>query len=185
MNKAQILQCLCDLQDRVQALENQSLNTTTVQVENSFLASAGVTGDSNQPNQILNLAPTRQDGAWTVAGNVASYAGSPDRVEIDASTYMQQNQSGAFARINPELELVRNGTTVVAKSGSGYQRHATGHDSSSNDFSWIDPAPGANPSYTLRAQQGSVQNDVLNVDIGHASFVAVEKVNVIQSVNIS
>ena len=136
------------------------------------MAAATVSGDSNQPNSPLTLTSVREDGDWTVGANSMSFGGAPDRVRIHAQTYYQQNQSGAFARINPELELLKNGA-VVAKSGTGYQRHGSGHDSSSNDISYVDPNPGTNPVYQLRAQQGSTQNDFLAVDIGSFSCEAV------------
>ena len=136
------------------------------------MAAATVTGDSNQPNSPLTLTSVRADAGWTVNANNMVFTGEPDRVRINAQTYFQQNQSGAFARINPELELLKNGA-VVAKSGTGYQRHGSGHDSSSNDISYVDPAPGVDPVYQLRAQQGSTQNDFLAVDIGSFSCEAV------------
>ncbi|MEA1879963.1 MAG: hypothetical protein U9N11_04910, partial [Campylobacterota bacterium] len=154
---------------------------STVMVDQSFLAKASVTGDSNQPNLILTLASQRVDAGWSISGNKAIFNDTADYVEINAMAYMQQNTSGAFERINPELELLKNGV-VVAKSGSGYQRHYTGHDSSSNTITYVDHNPSSGDTYELRAQQGSNQNDVLNIDLGHFDLIAVKKVSVVQTI---
>lgn len=139
------------------------------------MASYGVTGDSNQTGTTLTLAAVREDAGWSSLApvNEATFTGSPDRVRISAITYMHQPQSGLFARINPGLLLQRNGVTI-ARSATGYERHSGGHDSSSNTISFIDPTPGVNPVYRLRAfQENASQGDVLLVDLGAFSLEAV------------
>lgn len=153
-------------------------NYGTAVVDRSSIATAGVTGDANQPNVIQTLTQTRADTGLTIAGNAVTNSIGGDYVEIHAQEYFQQPQAATFARINPELELLKNGA-VVATSASGYQRHATGHNSSSNSISWTDPNPAAGDTYQLRSQQGSNQNDILNIDLGTLSVKVVEKVNVL------
>ncbi|UJH67336.1 hypothetical protein [Allomuricauda sp. SCSIO 65647] len=158
-----------------------TISSTTIDVDQSFMAKASVSGDSNQPNTILTLTTLRTDTGWSINSNRATFNDTADYVEIDAMAYMDQPQSGTYARINPVLELLKNGT-VVARSASGYQRHATSHRSSSNTISYIDHNPSSGDEYYLRAQQGSSQNDVLNIDLGHFDLIAVKKVTVLQSV---
>lgn len=154
---------------------------SAITVDQSFLAKASVTGDSNQPNLILTLTSQRTDTGWSISGNQAIFNDSADYVLINAMTYMQQNVSNAFARINPELELLKN-SIVVAKSSTGYQRHNSGHDSSSNTITYVDHNPSSGDIYQLRAQQGASQNDVLNIDLGHFDLIAVKKVSVVQTI---
>jgi len=155
--------------------------STTIMVDQSFLAKASVTGDSNQPNQILTLTSQRTDMGWTISGNQVVFNDNADYVEINAMAYMQQNQSNTYARINPVLELLKNGI-VVARSASAYQRHGSGHDSSSNTISYVDHNPISGNIYQLRAQQGSSQNDILNIDLGHFDLIAVKKASVVQTI---
>ena len=141
----------------------------------SSLAKATVTGDGNQPNTILTLTAERLDAEWSITANTMSHSGSPDYVQINAVAYYQQPLNTAFQRIAPVLELLKNGT-VVAISASAYQRHANGHDSSSNTIAYTDHDPGDDPVYQLRAQQGGTQNDLLEIDQGHFGLVAYTKV---------
>lgn len=150
----------------------------TTQVDRSSIATADVSGDSNQPNLIQTLTQTRADTGLTIAANTVTNNIGGDYVEIHAQEYFQQPQSGLFARINPELELLKNGA-VVATSASGYQRHATQHRSSSNSISWVDPNPTIGDTYQLRSQQGSQQDDVMLIDLGTMSVKVVEKVTVL------
>ena len=147
------------------------VSALTSPVTNSPLAKASVTGDGNQPNTILTLTSERADAGWSFAGNAATFTGSPNRVRINAMAFYEQPSNSSFQRISPQLELLKNGV-VVAISSTGYQRHTTGHDSSSNTIMYIDANPGVNPQYQLRAQQESTQNDVLNVDLGHFDLEA-------------
>ena len=155
-----------------------SLIQTTIDVDQSFVAKANVTGDANQPNVIQTLASQRADAGLTIAGNVITNNIGGDYVEIDVVEYFQQNNNAAYQRINPELQLLKNGA-VVATSASGYQRHATGHDSSSNSIGYVDHNPAVGDTWQLRSQQGSTQNDVLNIDIGRFSVTVTEKVTVL------
>lgn len=136
------------------------------------LAAASVSGDGNQPNTILTLTSTRADAGWSIAGNAASFSGNADRIRIEAMAFYDQVNSNGEQRIAPVLELLKNGT-VVAKSATGYQRHFSNHHDSSNTIVYTDPNPGSNPQYQLRAQQGSDQNEVVQVDIGHFTLEAI------------
>lgn len=163
-------------------LTPNDINEQFILVDQSFLGSYSVSGDSNQPNNILTLTPNREDSNISTQSNIVTYTGSPDKIMIDAMTYFREGQNSTFARIAPELELVKNGTIVVAKSGTGYQRHSSNHVASSNTISWTDHNPGTNPTYALRAQQGASQTDVLNVDLGHFSINIIEKVSILQNI---
>lgn len=166
------------------------ITTLTTEVDSAVISSAAVSGDSNEPNTILTLTSQRADniaglGSWSNAGNAMTYAGSPDHVEVNAHVTMENPaQNNGKARIAPVLELLRNGT-VLARSMTGYQRHNNGTNDSSNGISFIDPTPGANPVYELRAQQGSNQNDVEPIDLGSMSAKAVHKVTVVTAVQLN
>jgi hypothetical protein len=150
--------------------------SSTIEVDQSFLASSTVTGDANQPNTILTQTQVRADTGWSLTANAWTYTGNPDKVRVDANLYMEENTAATLARIAPQLELLRNG--VVVAKGSDYARHATGHDDNHLVIAYTDPNPGTNPVYQLRAQQGGAQTDVLQIDIGSFSLDAVEKVEV-------
>ena len=152
-------------------------NLNTDFVDKSSIATATVSGDSNQPNTIQTLTPLRTSTGLLIVGDTIVNNIGGDYVEVDVHEYFQQNQNAGFARINPELELLKNGV-VVDRSASAYQRHATGHDSSSNGISYVDRNPSVGDVWSLRSQQGSGQNDVLNIDLGSISVIVVEKIEV-------
>ena len=153
---------------------NSTANPVTVHTFN--VAASEVTGDANQPNLILTLSNEREDNGWSLSSNAWTYTGEPDFVRISAVTYFQQPNNTNYQRISPELQLLKNGSEVLAQSASGYQRHTGDHDSSSNTISFTDPNPGQNPTYSLRAQQGSSQTDILDIDLGSFQLEAAEVV---------
>ena len=153
--------------------------TNTDTVDKSYVFTATMSGDANQPNVLATITATRTDSPFALAGNEVTYtpAGSADHVIIETNEWYTDPQSGARARVAPEMELLRNGV-VVARSASGYQRHSSGHNQSSNGISWVDGNP-AGAVYSIRAQQGSSQTDVVNRDTASLSIRAVEKVTVL------
>ncbi len=157
---------------------------TTDTVDKTYLASATISGDGNQANTVLTLTNVRADTGWTKVGNQYVYSGSPDKVRIDTNAFYGNTNGGnqpALARISPVLEILRN-NTVIARVETGYQRHVTNHASSSNGVGYTDPFPGVNPAYSVRADQGSNQNDNLQITLGHFTLDAVEKITVITSI---
>lgn len=164
--------------------ENQTLSPTYRNADYSSIAYCDVKGDGNEPNTIISLNPVRVDNGLDVSSNTVTNKLKADYVEITAMSFYEQPQNPSYQRINPVLELLKN-DVVVARSASGYQRHGSGHISSSNTIYWIDYKPSPNDQYQIRSQQGSIQNDVLMIDLGHLSVKAVEKVQVIQNVTIS
>lgn len=148
-----------------------------VLADQSFLAHATTSGDSNVDGQPITLTEVRADAGWTLDTvlNEYTYTGTPDKVRIDAMVQVDATSAGALARISPELLLLKNGV-VVAISSTGYQRHGTGHDTSSNTISYTDPNPGTNPVYVLQSREDSIQTEVLPIDLGHFSLDAIEKV---------
>lgn len=165
--------------------EIQTLSSIGVSVDKTNVATATVTGDGNQPNNILTLTGQRADGGITIAGNQVTNNIECNFVVIDVSCwYDLPTNVGVYARVSPVLELLKNGT-VVAKSATGYQRHSVNHSDSSNSFTYTDGFPALGDVYSLRAQQGSNQNDVVNVTVGHIGVRVVEKIKVIEDVTIS
>ena len=96
-------------------------------------------------------------------------------------TYIEEDMDiAANQRITPILELLKDGI-VVATSGTGYQRHASGHHTSSNTIAYVDHNPASGSVYSLRAQQGADSGEIATIDSGHFDLVAVKKVTVIQT----
>ena len=142
---------------------------TIVASATRFLAGGGVTGDANQVNTVKTLTNTRADAGWALAGNIWTYTGSPDHVEINMNAWWNGDN---IARIQPVLELLRN-NVVVATGSNTYIRGATGHDSSSITIAYTDLNPGANPNYRIRSQQGSTLGQVVTIDGSSLSLKAV------------
>lgn len=159
-----ITKCYCALKTRFDELIIPVVPATSI-------AAATVTGDGNQPNSIHTLTSVRADAGWSLVGNAATFTGTPDHVEVAANLYYTDPLAATRVRVAPVTELLKNGV-VVAKSATGYQRHGTQHISSSNTIAYLDPSPGSNPVYQLRAQQGSGMTDVVLTDIGTFSVKA-------------
>ena len=162
----------------------QTLTQTTVDVDVSFIAGGEPNGDANASNTIVSITGERLDTGWSLASNAYTYTGNPDHIVITANMFFEDPQTGLRARIQPVLELLKNGA-VIATTANTYQRHATGHNSSSHSLSFIDMNPSSGDNYSLRTQQGSNQNDVVNIDDGKFSLKAVEKQTVLLSSVIS
>lgn len=158
-----------------------SITTTTTNVVSSKIAKASVSGDSNQPNNTLTLSSLRQDAGIVISGTSMTNNLGGDYAVIDVQNFYEEPLNTDFQRIAPELELLKNGA-VVAKSATAYQRHGTGHDASSNGISYTDHNPTVGDVWQIRAQQGSNQNDILDVDIGHFTLNVYELVSVINTV---
>lgn len=157
-----------------------TLRTETTEVDWSCEARYSLTGDANEPGNELAATSESEDAAdscFAISGNGVQYTpqNTPDFIEISGMAFVDLPQSGTLSRLAPELELLKNGTPLPVRSATGYQRHATDHTSSSNTLVWLDTDPQAGDVYTFRAQQGSSQDDVADIDLGHASFVASEK----------
>lgn len=154
------------------ASENRLDEATITEVMRSLyrVAASGVTGDMNGNNVQLTLASQRADTGWAIAGNVMSFTGAPDHVDISAMAY----GTGGGARSSPELLLVKNGDTAnpIAISGTGYIRNSGGHDSSSNTISFRDVAPGSNPTYQLIARRGATNTTAVPIVLGSFSAKA-------------
>jgi hypothetical protein len=154
----------CGVSGPIDSLQTQIDNISIV----SPMAAYDVTGNGNGNNTVLSLTTVREDAGW-LAG---AFAGTPDRVRITTTVNYDIPQNGAAQRVSPILELLKGGT-VVAISSTGYQRHATDHNESSNTITFTDPTPGANPVYSLRARRGSSQTDVVNVSLGSIQLEAI------------
>ena len=132
------------------------------------LAAYNVTGDGNGDNAPLTLTSTREDTGWSAG----TFTGTPDRVRITATVFYDIANAGTAQRVSPGLDLLRNGV-VVKISSTGYQRHASDHNESSNTIAFIDPSPGTNPTYSLRARRGSQQIAPVPVSLGSIELEAV------------
>jgi len=157
-----------------------TIPTTTV--DKSYVAEYVMSGDGNASAvEELTLALIRQDTPFVEAGDRVTVNLDGDYLEISAMATYDVNTSGVLQRIAPELELVRTrggADTILSESATGYQRHATGHDNSSNTIYRLVTDHVAGDIYRLRPRQGGTQNDTLPISIGHASFKLVEKITV-------
>lgn len=163
---------------QVCCLELRLDKISTISADISSVAHASVTGDSNAVNGLLTLASNRADAGFVIGANTITNNIGGDYAVLDFNEFMDVASSGALARIAPTLELVKNGTAVVTINTS-YQRHATGHDESSNGGTYTDYNPAAGDVWSLRTQRGSTQTDVLNVTLGHLSLRVIEKTDVL------
>jgi len=161
-----------------------SLLTTCLEnkvAEIGHIAAYTLSGDGNANNVNIALTSVREDTGWTSAANAATWGGitlapngSIDRVEITAQVYYDPPNSNLLQRIAPVVNLLKNGV-VVATAASGYQRHATGHNDSSNTIVFMDVVPTTGDVWTLQSQQGSLQGDVLPITRGQLTFKTIER----------
>jgi len=134
-----------------------------------------LSGNGNAVNAPVTTTEVRRDAPWTESAGFITYANATpvNSVEINAMVfYPHLTVDNQKQRVSPVLELLK-GTEVVATSAKGYQRHITGHKDSSNTIVYKDPNPGPSPTYSLRTQQGSDKNQVVDMT-GHISFTAVQ-----------
>ena len=148
-----------------------NLPVKNVEFERSFLASADVDTQNVNANATVNITSNRLDNGWSVTGEAFEYSGSPDRVRVSAQVH--QIVDSTTIRMAPRLDLLRNGV-IVATSASGYIRNGTGHQQSSNSITFVDPAPGTNPSYQLDCVRESNASANTNVVIGSFGVEAIE-----------
>ena len=148
----------------------------TQTVDESFIAGGSLTigQDANSPNTILGVTGARTDGGWSLSADAYTYTGTPDHIKIDVSAFFEDPQANTLQRVQPILELLKNGA-VVATAANTYQRHGTQHNSSSWNLSWVDIAPSSGDTYSFRSQQGSNQGDVIAIDQSSISLIAIEK----------
>lgn len=140
----------------------------------SSLVSCDLSGDANADNTIIALASVRADTGLSVVNNeiVNSIGGS--YVKVSANSFFEEPSAGFLSGVSPVMELLKNGS-VVAISATGYQRHGSGNNSSSNTICYTDPNPQIADVYSLRSQRGSTQTDVMPIDLGSFSVTVVDK----------
>lgn len=139
----------------------------------------GLEGNAN--NVALSLA-----GGQQTLGTALVFNGANTALEVASALVMVELTAfasyeydlgnaniGAQARVSPilRLEKDRGGTvTILASSATGYQRHATGHNDSSNTIAWRDLDPQVGDLYQLVSSRGSTQTDPM--PITHGQFTA-------------
>ena len=161
----------------------QTFDADVVLMDRTYSAVYQVTGDGNAPSELFTLAEIDADAPFSLENNEVTYTpvDAVNTVTL-AATILFDNDVGGFAtdnllqRIAPEAQINKNGS-FITKAATGYQRHITGHKSSSNHPSKVDKQGGPFV-YSLMSQQGSTQNDVLPVEFGEFSIIVVEQVAV-------
>jgi len=175
--RTQVTACIQRIRD-----EFNALRSNTAEVDSTFLAAASVPIQDVNDNGTLAITSERADTGWTIAGNVLTYAGTPDSVRITVMVKQAIANGVNIQRPAPVLSLRKNGAAAgneIANSATGYIRDATDHEESSNTIAIVDHNPGTNPTYTVATEQDSTQGGVVNSEIGHFTAEAVEKVTAI------
>ena len=148
----------------------------TIEFERGFRAVGNVTAgqDINDNGAVAFTEATAETG-WVIAGNAATYTGTPDKVRILITVPQEIAQGSSIQRPAPQLNLFRDGT-LLTESKTGYIRDANDHEESSNTIAMIDHDPGTDPTYTLTSTQESSNGGIVSVSPpgGSAGFEAVE-----------
>lgn len=169
----------------ISCLKNDISSVTTL-VDRSSIAKYSLVGQNgNQENIPADLTTVlREDiGISAFVNNIGG-----DYVEISAmGTYDYDEADGnqtAEQRVSPIFKLQKQAIGVgafvnVAISATGYQRHTTGHNDSSNTTFWMDESPSNGDVYRLLYKQGSTQVGPMLITQGHLSIKVVEKITVL------
>ena len=163
----------------------------TIEVDKTYMASYDLSGDGNAANGQFVLAERRLDAPFSLTAGDVVYTPIDvvNYVEIKAEAFYDPFNGGTGTnnqaqRVSPELELLKNGQPFSTAS-TGYQRQQSGHNSSSNITVWEDVLPASGDTYSVRSQQGSNQDDVLNVTTGTLTIKAIERVTVMAPVGVN
>lgn len=143
---------------RVRTLESSGLAGPAGQ--GGSAVTALVTGDGVNINQTLSPMTLTTDtlgAGWANASGVLTYTGSPTDVVVRVNLHGAIGNTANAQRPAAVVELWRSsGTpTMLTTMATGYIRDATDHEEASWSCSYLDMAPGTNPSYELRTRRDS------------------------------
>lgn len=145
----------------------------------SYAQASLIGQNGNQANATLSLANgqvLKGNALIANAGNTAFVLNEPAySVEVFGSASYEYDtgdgtQSGQ-QRVSPILEIFKNGN-LVYPSATGYQRHASGHNDSSNQPFYIDLNPQVGDVWSCVVTQGGLQTDAMPITHGQFTVKA-------------
>lgn len=98
---------------------------------------------------------------WSVAGNALTYTGSPSFVALSVNVSF----ISAGQRSSPIIEI-HSASGLLAEARTGYIRNSNGHETASGNISFVDTAPGTNPTYSIQSSRGSTVGTTTTVTAG-------------------
>ncbi len=127
-------------------------------------ASVDITTGTDVNDGTTAVRPITADvlgSGWSVAGNALTYTGSPSFVALSVNvSYTSGSQRAA-----PIIEI-HSASGLLAEARTGYIRSANGHASASGNISFVDTAPGTNPTYSIQSSRGSIITGAATVMAG-------------------
>lgn len=137
----------------------------------SYASSILVGQNGNQADAAYQLLATSQSvgNAWLISNTEFTLQNNAKAVEVVAGVAYDFNEAdnnqNVEARVAPIIKLMKNGQ-LIAVGATGYQRHATGHNDSSNAVFFYDLNPQIGDVWQLRMARGSTQADTMLVTQG-------------------
>ena len=116
-------------------------------------ASVDVTTGTDVNDGTTAVRPITADvlgAGWSVAGNALTYTGTPAFVALSVNVSF----TAAGQRNAPIIEI-HSGAGKLAEARTGYTRNSNSHNSASGNISFVDTAPGTNPTYQIQSSRGS------------------------------
>lgn len=165
------------------AFLEQTISTTTVMVDRSFLWSGVVNDPDIHSNGTLTVDQNRADVRWSFSGpSTISYSGTPDHVKIDLMAVVNNTGSHYAA---PHIRVFRNGQQI----GEGGVYHLDDSNFYSGrmttNLNLVDTTPGTDPVYTFTTLEDDnrVMNNPTITSLSPISLIAIEKVIVVTSLS--
>jgi hypothetical protein len=129
-------------------------------------ASVDVTTGTNVNDGTTAVRPITADvlgTGWSVAGNALTYTGSPSFVALSVNVSF----ISAGARVAPVIEI-HSASGLLVEARTGYIRGpgSQGHETASGNISFVDTAPGTNPTYSIQSSRGSSVGTTTTVTAG-------------------
>lgn len=136
--------------------DSVALGQTTGPIVGAYAAvaaSVDVTAGTDVNDGTTAARPITADvlgSGWSVAGNALTYTGSPSFVALSLNV----SYTSVGERASPIIEI-HSASGLLAEARTGYIRNASGHTTASGNISFVDTAPGTNPTYSIQSSQGS------------------------------
>lgn len=156
---------------------------TFADVDVSRVATANFTGDGNAVDRILTMSNHVVDSGWVQSG-VSTLVTTQDfdYIELSAHAFYDQATDAAEQRISPELQIrmtVAGVATVLQTASTGYQRHISEHNNSSNSIPVTIRNVPTGARFQVIGQEGSSsQTGIVDVTTGTFSAKGINKVSV-------
>lgn len=165
------------------AFLEQTVTTTTVLVDQSYIWSGVVNDPDIHSNGTLTVNQNRADTGWSFAApSTIAYAGTPDHVKIDLMAVVNNTGSHYPA---PHIRVFRNGQQI-GEGGAYYLDDSNFFSGRMTiNLNLVDVTPGTDPVYTFTTLEDDTQvmNNATITSLSPVSLIAVEKVAVVTSIS--